>query len=430
MGAKLSLEKRVKRYYSVVLIALFTLGITLTLSLKLDWFASISLLLPFIGVSAFALIKSYRLITDVVERFGLQLDALANDESNSWHLAFYESGRVASLKNDFAKLSDKIAKNKRHYMQTEEFVFEFASMLDLPIVILDPHSLVYFSNRAFLNSIQNSNIEGKTASELGLTLQDGQWQQQKSAPFTQRFQIASQTFWRAGRSFELLTFFSIEKQLRENEQLVWQRLIRVLNHEVRNSLTPIYSMSQSLQTMKRQGQISNHDDLAQDMLQVIEKRAQHLLDFVSSYSAFAKLPPANKQPISNEQLNTRLTAIFPELVINSSEKLHFSADLGQLEQALINLIKNAFEAGSNSAPSLTWSRQGDNLNIEISDQGCGIQNPDNLFVPFYSTKANGTGIGLIITRELIRNQGGELTLTSQPAHGTQAKVSVPCSSTI
>ena len=159
-------------------------------------------------------------------------------------------------------------------------------------------------------------------------------------------------------------------------------------------------MSQSLQTMKRQGQISNHDDLAQDMLQVIEKRAQHLLDFVSSYSAFAKLPPANKQPISNEQLNTRLTAIFPELVINSSEKLHFSADLGQLEQALINLIKNAFEADSNSAPSLTWSRQGDNLNIEISDSGCGIQNPDNLFVPFYSTKANGTGIGLIITREL------------------------------
>ena len=104
-------------------------------------------------------------------------------------------------------------------MQTEEFVFEFASMLDLPIVILDPHSLVYFSNRAFLNSIQNSNIEGKTASELGLTLQDGQWQQQKSAPFTQRFQIASQTFWRAGRSFELLTFFSIENNFAKTNSL-------------------------------------------------------------------------------------------------------------------------------------------------------------------------------------------------------------------
>ena len=184
-------------------------------------------------------------------------------------------------------------------------------------------------------------------------------------------------------------------------------------------------MSQSLQTLKRQGQISSHDDLAQDMLQVIEKRAQHLLDFVASYSAFAKLPPAQKQTISSEQLNTRLSAIFPELVINSSEELYVDADLGQLEQALINLIKNAFEAGSNSAPSLTWSRLGDSLNIAISDQGCGIQNPDNLFVPFYSTKANGTGIGLVITRELVRNQGFELSINSKPQQGTEANITVP-----
>ena len=257
-----------------------------------------------------------------------------------------------------------------------------------------------------------------------IALHDGEWQQNSDSLFKQRFQISSQTFWRTGRNFELLTFFSIEQQLRDNEQLVWQRLIRVLNHEVRNSLTPIYSMSQSLQTLKRQGQISSHDDLAQDMLQVIEKRAQHLLDFVASYSAFAKLPPAQKQAISSEQLNTRLSAIFPELVINSSEELHINADFGQLEQALINLIKNAFEAGSNSAPTLTWSRQGDSLNIAISDQGCGIQNPDNLFVPFYSTKANGTGIGLVITRELVRNQGFELSINSKPQQGTEANITV------
>ena len=425
MSSKLSLEQRIRRYFYMVIAVLITLGIALSLSLKLDWFASISLLLPFIGISAFALIKSYRAITDVVERFGLQLDALANDESNSWHLASYQSGRVAALKQDFAKLSNKIAKNKRHYMQTEEFVFEFASMLDLPIVILDPHGLIYFSNKAFINSISHHQIEGKSASDLGIDLHDGEWQQNSDSLFKQRFQISSQTFWRTGRNFELLTFFSIEQQLRDNEQLVWQRLIRVLNHEVRNSLTPIYSMSQSLQTLKRQGQISSHDDLAQDMLQVIEKRAQHLLDFVASYSAFAKLPPAQKQAISSEQLNTRLSAIFPELVINSSEELHINADFGQLEQALINLIKNAFEAGSNSAPSLTWSRQGDNLNIAISDQGCGIQNLDNLFVPFYSTKANGTGIGLVITRELVRNQGFELSINSKPQQGTEATITVP-----
>lgn len=425
MRTALSLEQRVKRYCYVVLAVLLTLGTALTFSLRLDWFASMSLLLPFIAVSAFAFTKIYRLIIDVVERIGLQLDALANGESNSWHLASYATGRVASLKYDFVKLSDKIAKNKRYYMQTEEFVLEFVGMLDLPIVILDPHDIVYFSNSAFLNSVVRHNVEGETASQLGLSRRDGLWQQNKDSIFKQRFQISSQTFWRTDRNFELLTFFSIEQQLRDNERLVWQRLIRVLNHEVRNSLTPIYSMSQSLQILNSQKPMASNDDLTQNMLQVIEKRAQHLLDFVASYSAFAKLSPAQKQPHSNEYFNTRLTAIFPQLIINEGIEIHFRADLGQLEQALINLIKNAFEAGGDSPPTLTWEQQANTTSIVICDNGIGIQNTDNLFVPFYSTKANGTGIGLVITRELIRNQGGEVFLTSQPNQGTLATVSLP-----
>ena len=175
-------------------------------------------------------------------------------------------------------------------MQTEEFVFEFASMLDLPIVILDPHGQVYFTNKAFLNTLTTPNIEGLSSADLGLVYNNGSWQIEKESRFKRRFIVSAQTFWRTGRNYELLTLFSIEQQLRANEQDIWQRLIRVLNHEVRNSLTPIYSMSQSLQTMKQQGQITPSPDLAQDMLQVIEKRAQHLLDFVSSYSAFSKLP--------------------------------------------------------------------------------------------------------------------------------------------
>ena len=420
-----SLEQRLKRIGSLIVFIVLTLCILLAFSWDFDWFASFSLLLPIAAITVTALVKSYSLTVDVIERFGIQLDALANNESNSWHLAQYQGGRVATLKNDFTKLSKKIAQNKRHYMQTEEFVFEFARMLDLPIVILDPHGQVYFTNHAFLNCLTTPHIDGLSAEELGLVQHATGWQQHEKSQFKQRFQLSSQVFWRAGRCFELLTLFSIEQQLRKNEQDIWQRLIRVLNHEVRNSLTPIYSMSQSLQSMKQQGQITTAPDVAQDMLQVIKKRAQHLLDFVSSYSAFSKLPTPNKQQINNEQVNLRLQAIFPELVIHSSQPVNFIADLGQLEQALINLIKNAFEAGGNTPPALSWQQHAHAIVIKLTDCGTGIANPDNLFVPFYSTKAQGAGIGLVISRELIRNQGGELQLLANPhAVGTQAIITL------
>ncbi|MDP2633507.1 MULTISPECIES: HAMP domain-containing sensor histidine kinase [unclassified Pseudoalteromonas] len=425
MARTQSLEQRLMRYAALVMFIVLLLCILLVITWGLDWFASISIILPIVAVSLFAVVKSYKLTLDVIERFGTQLDALANNESNSWHLAQYQIGRVANLKNDFTKLSDKIAQSKRHYMQTEEFVFEFASMLDLPIVILDPHRQVYFTNKAFLNTLTTPNVEGLSSADLGLVYNNGSWQIKKESRFKRRFIVSAQTFWRTGRNYELLTLFSIEQQLRANEQDIWQRLIRVLNHEVRNSLTPIYSMSQSLQTMKQQGQITPSPDLAQDMLQVIEKRAQHLLDFVSSYSAFSKLPTPNKQQINNEQVNLRLQAIFPELEIHPSQPVNFTADLGQLEQALINLIKNAFEAGGNTPPTLNWQQQNDNVVIELTDSGTGIANPDNLFVPFYSTKAQGAGIGLVISRELIRNQGGELSVNArQNKSGTQVFVSL------
>ncbi|MBB1397914.1 PAS domain-containing sensor histidine kinase [Pseudoalteromonas sp. SG44-8] len=426
MPTNQSLEQHLKRYLYLMVFILLTLCILLTISWDLDWFASISILLPLITLTVLAALKSYRLVTDVLDRFGLQLDALANNESNSWHLAKYQGGRITSLKADFNKLSNKIAKNKRHYIQTEEFVFEFVGMLDLPIVILDPHGLVYFTNQAFLNSLTTPNVAGLTANNLGLIYNQGMWQQHDDSCFEQRFHISSQTFWRAGRSYELLTLFSIEQQLRSNEQQVWQRLIRVLNHEVRNSLTPIYSMSQSLQIMKQQGQISNAPDLASDMLQVIEKRAQHLLDFVASYSAFSQLPAANKQAVTTKQINLRLHALFPQLVIQATEPQHFNVDLGQLEQALINLIKNAFEAGGCSAPTLSWQQHKDKVVIKLLDSGTGITNPENLFVPFYSTKAQGAGIGLVISRELIRNQGGQLQLLANPeGQGTRVLVTLP-----
>lgn len=308
-------------------------------------------------------------------------------------------------------------------MHNESFLFEFIQELNLPILVLDHHQQVYLTNAYFYQLVDNGDtiLVGKHADSLGLKFNDTHWVQQTNSLFNQRFEISHHTFKRATRSYQLLVFFSIEEQLRENEKLVWQRLIRVLNHEVRNSLTPIYSMSQSLQEMKMSTPFNKEQiETEKNILHVIEKRAEHLLTFVSSYSALSKLSTANKTSLNTETINNSLSALFPSLIVTNSDIFDFFADQGQLEQALINLIKNAFEANDavqpikeNRTVAIHWSKIKAEIQIKIIDSGTGILNPDNLFVPFYTTKKQGTGIGLILARELIRNQGGEITLKNK-----------------
>jgi len=391
--------------------------------------------------------RCFHYITDTLERIGLQLDALGNEEFNSWHLAEFNSGRVTNLKHDFEKLSTKLQTKRFEYMHNESFLSEFIKELNLPILVLDHHQQIYSANHAVETLLKNStaNWLGKKADTLGLIFKDNKWQQTSDSQLAQRFEVTHHVLKRSGRNFQLLVLFSIEQQLRANEKQVWQRLIRVLNHEVRNSLTPIYSMTQSLQEMKLNGPLTEEqENLEKNILQVIEKRSLQLLDFVENYSAFSKLAPAKITSVYPQDIAQRMQAIFPALSITLNDSaLPFLADAGQLEQALINLIKNAFEAcAANKANPEVLMQCQQNIDhnhpksqpqtiINIIDSGQGIANNDNLFVPFYSTKPQGSGIGLIISREYIRNQDGELTLKNrQDAQGAVARISLKMPSDI
>lgn len=415
--------------------------------LKLELLSGSTLIIAMIIPSAWAANRCFHYVTDTLERIGLQLDALGNEEFNSWHLAEFNSGRVTNLKHDFEKLSAKLQKKRFEYMHNESFLSEFIKELNLPILVLDHHQQIYSANHAVEALLKSSttNWLGKKAETLGLIFQDNKWQQTSDSQLAQRFEVTHHVLKRSGRNFQLLVLFSIEQQLRANEKQVWQRLIRVLNHEVRNSLTPIYSMTQSLQEMKQTGPLTvEQEKLEKNILQVIEKRSLQLLDFVENYSAFSKLAPAKITSVYPQDIAQRMQAIFPALSINLNEcALPFFADAGQLEQALINLIKNAFEAcAANKANPEVLMQCQQNIEhnhpksqpqtiINIIDSGQGIANNDNLFVPFYSTKPQGSGIGLIISREYIRNQDGELTLNNrQDAQGAVARISLKMPSDI
>ncbi len=444
---KSSLEQ--KLLYLFCLLALMPLipCIYIISSLKLELLSASTLIIIMTIPSFWAANRCFHYITDTLERIGLQLDALGNEEFNSWHLAEFNSGRVTNLKHDFEKLSTKLQTKRFEYMHNESFLSEFIKELNLPILVLDHHQQIYSANHAVETLLKNStaNWLGKKADTLGLIFKDNKWQQTSDSQLAQRFEVTHHVLKRSGRNFQLLVLFSIEQQLRANEKQVWQRLIRVLNHEVRNSLTPIYSMTQSLQEMKLNGPLTEEqENLEKNILQVIEKRSLQLLDFVENYSAFSKLAPAKITSVYPQDIAQRMQAIFPALSITLNDSaLPFLADAGQLEQALINLIKNAFEAcAANKANPEVLMQCQQNIDhnhpksqpqtiINIIDSGQGITNNDNLFVPFYSTKPQGSGIGLIISREYIRNQDGELTLKNrQDAQGAVARISLKMPSDI
>jgi signal transduction histidine kinase len=223
--------------------------------------------------------------------------------------------------------------------------------------------------------------------------------------------------------------FSVEQTLRDNEKQVWQKLLRVLNHEVRNSLTPISSIAQSLQQMLLEQQSATRDanDRTVELLQVIEKRAQHLLGFVEAYSAFKHIQKPNKQFIEPQKLAISLKALDQRVKVSIEEEAPIFADEGHLQQTFINVIKNASEADTDGNPiEIIIAVDAQHHIIRVLDCGHGIINPDNLFVPFYSTKQDGNGIGLILSRELMRQQGGELTLFSRKdAQGAEARLVLP-----
>jgi nitrogen fixation/metabolism regulation signal transduction histidine kinase len=244
-----------------------------------------------------------------------------------------------------------------------------------------------------------------------------------------RWQIRLDSYRDKGIQGTLLFITDLKTVLREEELKAWKNLIKVISHEVNNSLYPISSMSQTL------GKLVNREPLADDWkedvsegLSVIGERANSLTDFIKRYAKVAKLPEPNKQIFSMSQLITH-TAIIQsnpqDIIINehSNPNMELFADQSMIEQVMINLLKNALEAG---APvELSWGEDKKSQWLIILDHGAGIKNTTNLFVPFYSTKPTGSGIGLVLCQQILDKHQGTLTLENSAQAGCLVKITLP-----
>jgi len=234
-----------------------------------------------------------------------------------------------------------------------------------------------------------------------------------------------------GRPRRLVVLSNVSRALRAEELAAWKRLIRVMSHELNNSLAPIKSLAGSLDRLVESRPLPDgwEEDLRTG-LRVIASRSEALNRFVRSYASLAKLPPPRPEPVAVEPLVRRVAGLESRLpvTVEAGPDVTLHADRDQLEQLLINLVKNAVDASleTGGGVRVAWQVTGPRLLVTVRDGGPGLSETANLFVPFYSTRPEGTGIGLVLCRQIAEAHGGSVTLENRTdAGGCEARVLLP-----
>jgi two-component system nitrogen regulation sensor histidine kinase NtrY len=448
---KISLERRFGWLLVATLLPTVALFIATGIAFNFDWVSWSTLSLLLIVIYTSLVITLYRLVIAPYYSLTSLTEALRMEDYSLRAKSPFTEGIVATLFEELSSLSQNLQVNKSRYDQQMFLLYGLIEQLDSPVLILDHQNQLKHANPAvnLLFSVPWQTLKQSPAKKLGLEKHQGLWhfcEHNKSNAslnlngMNHRWQIRQSEFKENNDTYHLLMLNNITEELQKNEQQAWQNIIRILNHEVRNSLTPISALSQNLLEMP-----DLTAEQCQQAIKIIDSRSNNLLAFIDSYSDLAKLPLPNYQQFDLAELLKGIASLMQQVTVNLSSPLFINVDKGQLEQVLLNLIKNAKEAQDlnkeQSPEKNNELRQVVNKKIEVQvfttaqqvvikvlDQGCGIANTANLFVPFYTTKSTGSGIGLALSRQIIINHQGELSLVNRTdKQGAVATISFPLS---
>jgi PAS domain S-box-containing protein len=314
--------------------------------------------------------------------------------------------------------------------------------IDVAIFAFDSRQQLQLVNRAGerLLALPGERLLGRSAEELGLAeCLQGEAQRTLERPFpgtprgAVRWGLRRSTFREGGLPHDLIVLADLSRPLRQEERQAWQRLIRVLGHELNNSLAPIKSMAATLQAFfSRQERPEDWEADLERGLEVISARAEGLSRFMEAYARLARLPQPRLRPVQVPQLLNRVAELETRMKVSlkPGPPVTIQADGDQLEQLLINIVRNAADAALETGGDVLvgWHRDTQGLEITVSDNGPGLANTTNLFVPFFTTKPSGSGIGLVLSRQIAEAHGGSLTLENRPeVSGCVAKLRLPLS---
>jgi nitrogen fixation/metabolism regulation signal transduction histidine kinase len=343
---------------------------------------------------------------------------------------------LGELAAEVNALADLLQKQRVHSLESTALLARILEVMNAPLFAFDRENRLQLVNDAGLKllALPHARCFGSSARELGLEdlLIEPDQTIHSFASKPTRWLLRKAVFRQDGLPHTLLLLADVSLPLKQEEQAAWKRLIRVLGHELSNSLAPIKSIAGSL--LARVSSLPGDDAALHDFrrgLGVVESRADALHRFVQSYRRLAQLPPPQLRPVGLAPLMERVVLLEQrmEVQLDAGPAVTVNADPDQLEQMLINLLANAVDASlANGALPVraSWTLRGSIVQVLIEDRGLGIANVENLFVPFYTTKRTGSGVGLALAQQIARAHGGEIQLDNrEDGMGARATVRLP-----
>lgn len=400
---------------------------------RVQWTGSVALIGLWVGVTVALREQIIRPLGTLANMLAalregdFSIRARVTDSSDALSLAYLEVNQL-----------EEVLRNQRlGAVEATETLRKVLEEIDVAVFAFDPERTLRIVNRAAERLLGQpaDRLIGKTASELRLeeTL-EGIAPRTLEVSFpggTGRWELRRSVVRQEGYPLQLIALSDLSRALREEERQAWKRIIRVLSHEINNSLAPIKSISGSLESLLGRSQLP--DDVGEDVergLAVISSRSEALGRFMASYATLARLPQPELGPVRVGALIHRVADLETRLPVTviDGEEITIEADADQLEQALINLVRNAVDATletDGDEVSLRWIERDGDVHVLVEDRGPGLSDTGNLFVPFYTTKQGGSGIGLVLSRQIAEGHGGSLELENRRGEGARARMVLP-----
>jgi nitrogen fixation/metabolism regulation signal transduction histidine kinase len=341
-------------------------------------------------------------------------------------------------------LGSALQAERRGAIETTALLRAVMAEIEVAVFAFDQHRILKLVNRAGerLLSRPEQQLVGRSAAILGLAdvLEGSPDRLLAASAFARqpgRWGLRRTQFRNEGTPHQLVVIADLTQPLRQEELKAWQGLVRVLGHELNNSLAPIKSIAGSLGTaLRRSTRPFDWEDDLRSGLDIIAARAEGLERFLQAYSRLARLPPPSPTSSQLTAIVQRVVALESRLPVETQKgpALEAWCDSAQIEQVLINLVRNAADAALEQRASgreaasvrVTWDQAGSMVEIRVEDDGPGIADTTNLFLPFFTTKPAGSGIGLVLSRQIAENHGGSIRLSNRPdACGCVAVLALP-----
>ncbi|MEM7483173.1 MAG: ATP-binding protein [Acidobacteriota bacterium] len=389
----------------------------------------ISLTIALVGLSIAAAIALRKRISYPIYTLANVLEALREGDYSLRARRSDPRDALGQALQEANLLGERLQEERRGAQEATALLKGVMAEIDVAVFAFDEDRRLRLANRASerLLSRPPDKLIGQPASSLGL---EEVLAADPSRPLSARFPggegrwgVRHGTLRQEGRPLRLLVLSDLSRPLREEERQAWRRLIRVLGHELNNSLAPIRSLAETLARLfDRQPRPDDWEDDMRRGLGRIANRSASLSRFMNAYSGLARLPPPTLAPLDLERRIERIASLENRLPVEvkGGPPVTLEADGDQFEQLLINLVRNAVDetlAAGNGVVEITWEPSGEAVEIRVLDEGRGLSNPENLFVPFYTTKPEGTGIGLVLCRQIAEGHGGTVELRNRADRG-------------